>query len=53
MIGINIKSIQQVLKTVNNKTGEINYLIMDEVDNEWKKLTEEEYNQIRGYENGE
>lgn len=41
-------SIEQVMKIVNKKSGEVNYLIMGENDSEWKQLTEEEYNKIRG-----
>ena len=44
----NTVSIQQIAKTTNNKTGEIHYLILDEDNQEWKKLTEKEYNQLRG-----
>lgn len=44
----NTVSVQQIVKKVNNKTGEINYLILDEDNQEWKQLTEQEYNQLRG-----
>ena len=43
---------KQIVKKTNNTTGEINYLILDENNQEWKELTEKEYNQIRGNLNG-
>lgn len=44
----NIVSVQQIMKIVDNKTGEISYLIVDEDNQEWKQLSKEEYKQIRG-----
>lgn len=49
MISLNNKvSVQQVVKMINKKTGEISYLIMNEDNNEWKKIDENQYNKIRG-----
>lgn len=48
MIELNNKlSIQQVIKIINNKTNEEEYLIMDEDTNEWKKISQDEYNKIK------
>ena len=44
-------SIQQVaVKVTNNETGAINYLIINE-DNKWEKITQNQYNKIRGNKN--
>lgn len=48
MIEINNKlSITQVIKVINNKTNKEEYLIINE-DNEWEKISQDEYNKIRG-----
>lgn len=48
MIELNNKlSIQQVIKIINNKTNEEEYLIMNEDTNEWKKISQDEYNKIK------
>ena len=41
-------SIKQLIKAVDNKTNEEVYFILSDDDNEWHKITEEEYNKIRG-----
>ena len=52
MIELNNKiSIQQVIKVINNKTNEEEYLIMNEDTNEWTKISQNEYNKIRGKKN--
>ncbi len=54
MIEISNKiKIQQIIEVINNDTNEISYLIMNDTDKEWKHITQEEYNNIRGYNNGE
>ena len=42
----NTVSIKQIVKKTNNTTGEINYLILDENNQEWKELTEKELNDV-------
>lgn len=50
MINLNNKvSIQQVMKMINNKTGEITYLVMDE--DKWVKISQDQYDKIRGNKN--
>ena len=49
MIELNTKlSVKQVIKITNNKTNEEEYLIMDEDTNQWVKISQDEYNKIRG-----
>lgn len=50
MINLNNKvSIQQVMKMIDNKTGEITYLVMDE--DKWVKISQDQYDKIRGNKN--
>ena len=50
MINLNNKvSIQQVMKMINNKTGEITYLVMNE--DKWVKISQDQYDKIRGNKN--
>lgn len=42
----NTVSIQQVMKMIDNKTGEVTYLIMD--NDEWVEISQDQYNKIRG-----
>ena len=35
------------IKIINNETNEEEYLIMDEDTNEWKKISQDEYNKIK------
>lgn len=50
MINLNNKvSIQQVMKMINNKTGKITYLVMDE--DKWVKISQDQYDKIRGNKN--
>lgn len=51
-ISNNVK-IQQIIEVTNNETNEISYLMMDDEGNEWKHITQTEYNKIRGCNNGE
>ncbi len=49
MIEVNNKlSIQQVVKVTDNKTNEESYLILDNTNNIWKKITKKEYDKLRG-----
>ena len=41
-------SIKEVIKIINNDTNEVEYLFMNEDNNEWQKISQEEYNNIRG-----
>ena len=52
MIQLNTNvSIQQVIKVVNNKTGEEQFLVMDEDNNKWVEISQNDYDKIRGKEN--
>ena len=46
-------TIKQIMEVTNNKTGEVSYLAMDDNDNEWRTITKDEYNKIRGNKDGE
>ena len=53
MIEISNKiKIQQIIEVIDNDTNEVSYLIMDDEGNEWKRITQAEYNKIRGCNNG-
>lgn len=41
-------SVKQIIKITNNETNEKEYLIMDEDTNQWIKISQDEYNKIRG-----
>lgn len=41
-------SVKQIIKITNNETNEEEYLIMDEDTNQWVKISQDEYNKIRG-----
>lgn len=50
MINLNNKvSIQQVMKMINNETGVVTYLVMDE--DKWVEISQDQYNEIRGNKN--
>lgn len=46
-------TIKQIMEVINNETGEVSYLIMDDNDNGWRTITKDEYNKIRGNKDGE
>lgn len=46
-------TIKQIMEVVNNETGEVSYLIMNDNDDEWRTITKDEYNKIRGNKDGE
>lgn len=46
-------TIKQIMEVINNETGEVSYLIMDDNDNRWRTITKDEYNKIRGNKDGE
>lgn len=49
MIELNTKlSVKQIIKITNNETNEEEYLIMNEDTNQWVKISQDEYNKIRG-----
>lgn len=50
-ISNNVK-IKQIIELTNNETNEVSYLILDDDSKEWKHITEEKYNEIRGSNNG-
>ena len=44
-------SIKQVIKVINNDTGEEQFLMMNDNKNEWVEITQADYNKIRGQQN--
>ena len=44
-------SIKQVIKVINNNTGEEQFLMMNDNKNEWVEITQDDYNKIRGQQN--
>ena len=44
-------SIKQVIKVINNDTGEEQFLMMNDNKNEWVETTQDDYNKIRGQQN--
>ena len=47
----NTISIQQVMKVIDNKTGQERYLTIDDNQNKWIEISQDEYNKIRGNKN--
>lgn len=50
-ISNNVK-IKQFIELTNEETNEVSYLILDDDSNEWKHITKEEHDKLRGYNNG-
>ena len=46
-------TIKQMIEVTDKKTNKTSYLVMDDDNKEWRSITQEEYNNIRGYNNGE
>ena len=44
-------SIKQVIKVINNDTGEEQFLMMNDNENEWVEITQDDYNKKRVQQN--